>query len=554
MSHRLETKLEEYPPPRNDEAGETQAEAVSTVPVANSQSSGSSVSSVSSVSSPSHITNGVPILGNKLKVAMVHPDMGIGGAERLVTDCALALQDLGHDVVVYTPHCDPQRCFSEVLPRHLGGVVSCVVVNTMIPFTIFGAFQGLCANLRSLITALYVCLNVSDVDVAMCDIVFSPIFIFRLFGIPVLYYCHFPEKLVLKSIDESSAMIMATMKDETKAVLDVVVAERERKANKEQGTPAAQRNISSSKNIVNHLLRALKQLARLVLDWLRTTYRHVMQRLEEIALTYATSIAVNSEFTCEAFKTAFPHYVKGRGEPEIIYPAVHIRPLEFYERAVSMEVMKPYFPDKKDPIVLLSINRYERKKFVHVAVEALAELKKSKELIRDPDIRDRVVLLIAGGYDNRFAENVDYKVFLEDLAKALGVIDSIHFVCNFSSQQHIEYMANCRALLYTPPNEHFGIVPLEAMVAAKAVVATNSGGPTESVADQVTGFLCEPNGDSYAKAIAKLVEGENLAVSMGLKGRERTSKSFSRAALGDTLNSALWRCVEAKAAGKPKHE
>ena len=49
----------------------------------------------------------------------------------------------------------------------------------------------------------------------------------------------------------------------------------------------------------------------------------------------------------------------------------------------------------------------------------------------------------------------------------------------------------CHALLYTPSGEHFGIVPLEAMHCRLPVVAVNDAGPKESVADGVTGFLCQ---------------------------------------------------------------
>lgn len=43
----------------------------------------------------------------------MHPDLGLGGAERLVVDAALALQQEGCDVTVYTAHHEPQRCFTE---------------------------------------------------------------------------------------------------------------------------------------------------------------------------------------------------------------------------------------------------------------------------------------------------------------------------------------------------------------------------------------------------------------------------------------------------------
>ena len=35
-----------------------------------------------------------------MKIAFLHPDLGIGGAERLVVDAAVALKQKGHDVTV----------------------------------------------------------------------------------------------------------------------------------------------------------------------------------------------------------------------------------------------------------------------------------------------------------------------------------------------------------------------------------------------------------------------------------------------------------------------
>ena len=69
----------------------------------------------------------------KLRIAFIHPDLGIGtytflqlvlyenslnqiskgGAERLIVDAALGLQKLGHSVDIYTSHHDPKHCFDE---------------------------------------------------------------------------------------------------------------------------------------------------------------------------------------------------------------------------------------------------------------------------------------------------------------------------------------------------------------------------------------------------------------------------------------------------------
>lgn len=46
-------------------------------------------------------------------IVFLHPDLGIGGAERLVVDAAVGLQERGHKVVIFTSHCDPAHCFDE---------------------------------------------------------------------------------------------------------------------------------------------------------------------------------------------------------------------------------------------------------------------------------------------------------------------------------------------------------------------------------------------------------------------------------------------------------
>ena len=59
-------------------------------------------------------------------------------------------------------------------------------------------------------------------------------------------------------------------------------------------------------------------------------------------------------------------------------------------------------------------------------------------------------------------------------------------------------MKNMIALLYTPENEHFGMVPVEAMFMKRPVIACNSGGPLESIEDQETGFLLVPKPNIWA--------------------------------------------------------
>ena len=61
------------------------------------------------------------------------------------------------------------------------------------------------------------------------------------------------------------------------------------------------------------------------------------------------------------------------------------------------------------------------------------------------------------------AENREYKEELEALAEELGIRERVHFLCSVSEELKHALLSRCIAVLYTPSNEHFGIVPVECM-------------------------------------------------------------------------------------------
>ena len=91
--------------------------------------------------------------------------------------------------------------------------------------------------------------------------------------------------------------------------------------------------------------------------------------------------------------------------------------------------------------------------------------------------------------------------------------------------------------MYTPENEHFGIVPVEAMYMRSVVIACNSGGPLESIEDKVTGFLLPPDADLWAKGLEDLQAGDLDA--MKAAGRKRVERLFTNAAFADKLDLIL---------------
>ena len=117
--------------------------------------------------------------------------------------------------------------------------------------------------------------------------------------------------------------------------------------------------------------------------------------------------------------------------------------------------------------------------------------------------------MIAGGWDPRVAENVEHDKELRKIVADEGVEDKVVFLKSISNDERLILLERTNILLYTPENEHFGIVPVEAMHMGCIVIACNSGGPLESVDHGVTGYLITPNELLWGKKIHELLSSSD---------------------------------------------
>ncbi|CAI0544638.1 unnamed protein product [Linum tenue] len=131
---------------------------------------------------------------------------------------------------------------------------------------------------------------------------------------------------------------------------------------------------------------------------------------------------------------------------------------------------------------------------------------------------------------------VNVEQFEEPHSSKQGVSDRVKFVTSCSTAERNDLLSECLCVIYTPKDEHFGIVPIEAMAAHKPVIACNSGGPVESVKDGVTGFLCDPTAQAFSQAMAKFLEDPDVAKSMGRDARRHVADSFATRIFGQRLN------------------
>lgn len=392
-------------------------------------------------------------IGSK-KIAFIHPDLGIGGAERLVVDAAVGLQELNNDITIYTSHCDKKHCFEEVSSN----LLKVEVYGDFFPTNIFKKLHIFFAILRQfyLVLALIITGKISDYDYFIVDQLSFCVPFILLFSKPecrILFYCHFPDQcLSLKG------------------------------------------------------------------GFLKECYRIPFNLIEEWTTGLSDQIVVNSNFTKGIFHQTFKRL--NNLDPGVIYPCVDITTIQDTEEDKSMDKeVKDFF---KDGRFFVSVNRFEKKKNVDLAIKAFAKFRDQlpDNVSKDNSLKPRLV--VAGGFDPRVLENVECLQELNGLAELLNLSSftirgkllalppatDVLFLPSIKSSLKKSLIKNSEMLLYTPSFEHFGIVPVEGMLFKTPVLAVNNGGPVETVVhfnndniEEATGFSQDPDDEVWSKTM-----------------------------------------------------
>lgn len=115
---------------------------------------------------------------------------------------------------------------------------------------------------------------------------------------------------------------------------------------------------------------------------------------------------------------------------------------------------------------------------------------------------------------------------LRALASSLGVAGRVRFLGWSASVRNL--LASWNLVVIPSMEESFPLAALEAMVAARPVVASQVGGLGELVVDGVTGRLIPPgNTDALVCCIKELANDRKRSMQMGLEGWKRAKRYFS---------------------------
>jgi alpha-1,3/alpha-1,6-mannosyltransferase len=249
-------------------------------------------------------------------------------------------------------------------------------------------------------------------------------------------------------------------------------------------------------------------------------YRAPLDRLEAAGLAAADRVLVISRFTASVVRATFPRLAVGA--LEVVYPGVDVADA-------------PPAPAPPGEALVLSVNRFDPGKNLVLAVDAFAALRARLA----PAAFATVRLVLAGHVDARLAEARALAAELEARAARLGIEGQVSLVRSPSDAERRALLARAACVIYTPLAEHFGLVPLEAMAAARPVIAVNRGGPTETIVHGETGWLADPRPEAFADALAAVLRDAGAARRMGEAGWAHVRRHFSRRAFGDRLESSL---------------
>jgi len=160
----------------------------------------------------------------------------------------------------------------------------------------------------------------------------------------------------------------------------------------------------------------------------------------------------------------------------------------------------------------LAIGETKERKGHHLSLAAWCRV-----AARHPDLHHYVVGRRSGDA---------YEESLHALVREAGLADRVHFLGNVEEEEKIDLLQRARAFVHTPVTasdggfEGFGIVYLEAAASGTPAVGTTDCGAEDAIRDGVTGFLVPQEREAVERALARLLDDDELRARMGAAARE----------------------------------
>ena len=183
--------------------------------------------------------------------------------------------------------------------------------------------------------------------------------------------------------------------------------------------------------------------------------------------------------------------------------------IEVIPFAVDTEVFKPSKREEKNEVLYVG-SLFELKGIRHL-ITAIARVAKEK-----PETRLRIV------------GEGPQKAVIEEMIRNCKLQKNVTIEGIIPHNRIVSYYQRCSFLCFPSQGEPFGKAVIEAMACAKPVIATDIGGPRETLLNGETGFLV-PLGQQkiLAEKMLALLEDDTLRKKMGRNARRVALERYS---------------------------
>jgi glycosyltransferase involved in cell wall biosynthesis len=234
-----------------------------------------------------------------------------------------------------------------------------------------------------------------------------------------------------------------------------------------------------------------------------------LDRVDRIAYALGAAVFIaNSRFTQRALVAAGIPLNRVR----VVYPGVSLSDFD----SVTGPTLRNGLGLSSEALIVTTIGRLQWGKGQHVALSTAAQV-----VHQCPKSQ----FLIVG--DALFGIEKDYPLRLRSLIAELNLTDHVKMLGHRSDVPAI-LAASDIVLVPSVYPEGFGMVTVEAMAAAKPVVATDTGASPEIITQGETGLLVPPNSpEALGEAIMRLLANRELRHAMGVKGQQVVRQRFT---------------------------
>lgn len=262
--------------------------------------------------------------------------------------------------------------------------------------------------------------------------------------------------------------------------------------------PAVMLGLKAKKIMYTHFPTELRMSSH---SLLAEVYRSVYWWQHNKALSELNAIVCNSEFTKTITWMAWRRSQPDKAKYSVIYPSV------------DTEKLKDAMRLQRDPYKICYVGRLDKDKGIDYVLDAFQKIKK--------EIPGAKLEIVGAVSKSKTAQ-----AYFSDLTAKAEKIGDVIFKTNVPESGIVETLSTAQCMASFNPDEHFGIVPIEAMALGCPPIVADGGGQRETVIHGETGFLAkEPS--EIEVYIHKLLTDNKLASYVSEKAMVHAEK-FSR--------------------------